>query len=102
MARSMPADGSLHSRPPRAARAFGDRTGLIHALYEARLEAVRPGPPPLRIPGLPEPAFTAHALLAAIRADLVEHLAGHEGTPREAHRAHLATFTARVLNGPVP
>ncbi|MFF7521956.1 TetR/AcrR family transcriptional regulator [Streptomyces pseudovenezuelae] len=144
-------------------RAFGDRTGLIRALYAARLEPVRQavesGPPPLgpdtpapervfalldtllcfkldnrhlvlalegtgddspyraehyghwhallestlrRIPGLPDPAFAAHALLAATRADLVEHLAGHEGVPRETLRAHLATFTARVLSGPVP
>lgn len=139
-------------------RAFGDRTGLIRALYEARLEpivdAVEAGPPPLgpatpplqrvpalldallcfkldnrplalalegtgggspyqaghyerwhgllrgvleRIPGLADGDFTAHALLAAIRADLVERLAGREGVPRERMRAQLAAFTARVL-----
>ncbi|MFF7253171.1 TetR/AcrR family transcriptional regulator [Streptomyces microflavus] len=50
-----------------------------------------------RIPDLPTPDFTAHALLAATRADLVEHLAGAEGVPREQLRAQLAEFTARVL-----
>ncbi|NEE57458.1 TetR/AcrR family transcriptional regulator, partial [Streptomyces sp. SID8455] len=49
------------------------------------------------IPDLPTPDFTAHALLAATRADLVEHLAGTEGVPREQLRAQLAEFTARVL-----
>ncbi|GHE03933.1 TetR/AcrR family transcriptional regulator [Streptomyces alanosinicus] len=139
-------------------RAFGDRTGLIRALYAARLEPVRTaveqGPPPLgpdaeplvrvpalldavlclkldnrhlalaleqtgsdspygaeyyawchtllrtlleRIPGLPESDFTAHALLAATRADLVEHLAGEQGLPRDEMRARLAGFTARIL-----
>ncbi|MFJ4189284.1 TetR/AcrR family transcriptional regulator [Kitasatospora sp. NPDC089509] len=144
-------------------RGFGDRTGLIHALYEARLEPVRiaieagppplgPGAPPLQrvpalldavlcfkldnrhlalalesagssdspyraahydrwhrtlqavleqIPGLTDSAFTAHALLAATRADLVEYLAGHEQVPRERLRAQLAAYTARLL-GPLP
>jgi AcrR family transcriptional regulator len=140
-------------------RAFGDRAGLLRALYEARLEplrdAVEAGPPPLgpataprqrvlalldavlcfkldnrrlalaleedassspyhaehygrwhgllravleQIPGLTDPGFTAHVLLAATRADLVEHLAGHERVPRERLRAQLADFTARVLD----
>ncbi|WFB11444.1 TetR/AcrR family transcriptional regulator [Streptomyces sp. LX-29] len=139
-------------------RAFGDRTGLIHALYAARLEPVRDaveaGPPPLgpatpplqrvpalldavlcfkldnrhlalaleqagsdspyrtehyerwhallrgmleRIPGLPDSDFTAHALLAATRADLVEHLAGEKRVPREELRRRLASFTAGIL-----
>ena len=139
-------------------RAFGDRTGLIRALYEARLEPVRSaveqGPPPLgpdtaplqrvpalldavlcfkldhrhlalalegtgadspyrtehyerwhtllrdlldRIPGQADSTFTAHALLAATRADLVEHLAGEKGATREGLRAQLADFTARLL-----
>ncbi|MGH3380603.1 MAG: TetR/AcrR family transcriptional regulator [Actinoallomurus sp.] len=143
-------------------RAFGDRTGLIRALYGARLEpimdAVEAGPPPLgpatpplqrvpalldallcfkldnrrlalaleetgsaspyqaehyerwhslframleQIPGLADSDFTAHALLAATRADLVEHLAGQECMPRERMRAQLASFTTRVL-GPRP
>ncbi|MFJ4840190.1 TetR/AcrR family transcriptional regulator [Streptomyces sp. NPDC088746] len=140
-------------------RAFGDRPGLLRALYEARLEPVREaveaGPPPLgpatppqqrvpalldtllcfkldnrslmlaleesgsgspyqadhyehwhglldsmlgQLPGLADSDFTAHALLAATRADLVEHLAGHECVPREGMRAQLANFTARVLD----
>jgi len=141
-------------------RAFGDRPGLLRALYEARLEPVREavetGPPPLgpatppqqrvpalldallcfkldnrslmlaleesgaggspyqadyyerwhrlldsilrQIPGLTDSDFTAHVLLSAVRADLVEHLAGHEGVPRERMRAQLANFTARVLD----
>lgn len=141
-------------------RAFGDRPGLLRALYEARLEPVREavetGPPPLgpatppqqrvpalldallcfkldnrslmlaleesgtggspyqadyyerwhrlldsilrQIPGLTDSDFTAHVLLSAVRADLVEHLAGHGGVPRERMRAQLANFTARVLH----
>ncbi|MFD8749890.1 TetR family transcriptional regulator [Kitasatospora sp. NPDC059577] len=140
-------------------RAFGDRAGLLRALYEARLEpiraAVETGPPPLgpatppqdrvpavldallcfkldnrrlalaleeggsssspyraehyerwhgllravleQIPGLTDGAFTAHALLAATRADLVEHLMGEEGVSRDELRARLADFVARVL-----
>ncbi|AXG82755.1 TetR/AcrR family transcriptional regulator [Streptomyces paludis] len=141
-------------------RAFGDRTGLLRALYEARLEPLRlsieTGPPPLgpatpprervpalldaalcfkldnrhlslaleesgsgspyqaehyerwhgllraaleRIPGrgLADSGFTAHVLLAAIRADLVEHLAGREGVSREAMRAQLGDFVRGVV-----
>ncbi|MFJ9815393.1 TetR/AcrR family transcriptional regulator [Streptomyces sp. NPDC101151] len=139
-------------------RAFGDRAGLLRALYEARLEpirrAVEEGPPPLgpagpphqrvpalldaivcfkldnrrlalalegtgadspyrtehyerwhallrealeRIPGLTDSDFTAHALLAATRADLVEHLAGEKGVPREEIRDQLAGFTTALL-----
>ncbi|QQM38940.1 TetR/AcrR family transcriptional regulator [Streptomyces liliifuscus] len=139
-------------------RAFGDRTGLIRALYATRLEpvgsAVEEGPPPLRpdtpplqrvpalldallcfkldnrhlalaleatgsdspyqadhyerwhsllrsaleqIPGLTNSDFTAHALLATVRADLVEHLAGQKGVPREEMRKQLASFVAEVI-----
>ncbi|MFD4349551.1 TetR/AcrR family transcriptional regulator [Streptomyces coelicoflavus] len=139
-------------------RAFGDRAGLLRALYEARLEpirqAVEAGSPPLgpstsprdrvpalldavlcfkldnrrlalaleesgsgspyqaqhyerwhgmlqavleQIPGLTDSDFTAHALLAATRADLVEHLAGEEHMSREGMRAQLANFVTRVL-----
>src|SRR5882757_255184 len=142
-------------------RGFGDRTGLIHALYELRLapvrRAVEEGAPPLgpataplqRVPALLDAAlcfkldnrhlalalegtggdspyeadhyerwhrtlqdaldqipgltgltgndFTAHALLAATRADLVEHLVGRQRMTREQLRAHLAAFAARVL-----
>ncbi|MGW4094297.1 TetR family transcriptional regulator [Nocardia sp. NPDC004750] len=142
-------------------RAFGDRAGLLRALYEAQLEpirdAVETGPPPLgpatpprqrvlalldavlcfkldnrrlalaleesgssspyqaehyvrwhnllqtvleQIPGLPDNDFTAHALLAAIRADLVEQLAGQERIPREKIRAQLANFATRILGSP--
>ncbi|MEV8124534.1 TetR family transcriptional regulator [Streptomyces sp. NPDC085944] len=143
-------------------RGFGDRAGLLRALYEARLEPVRQaaetGPPPLgpatppqervpalldavlcfkldnrrlalaleedgssspyraehyerwhsllravleQIPGLTGSDFTAHALLAATRADLVEHLAGAEQVPRERLRSQLADFVTGVLaSGP--
>ncbi|MGW7525988.1 TetR/AcrR family transcriptional regulator [Streptomyces sp. NPDC054783] len=147
-------------------RAFGDRTGLIRALYEARLEPVRTsveeGPPPLgpateplrrvlalldtvlcfkldnrhlalaleqtgtdspyrtehyerwhallrdlldRIPGLTGTGsadFTAHALLAATRADLVAYLAGEKGLTRGEIRARLAEFAARTLGADTP
>ncbi|RYJ22222.1 hypothetical protein CU044_5993 [Streptomyces sp. L-9-10] len=64
-----------------------------HGLLQAVLE---------RIPGLTDGDFTAHALLAATRADLVEHLAGKDHVPRERMRAQLADFTARVLgSGPL-
>jgi AcrR family transcriptional regulator len=141
-------------------RGFGDRTGLIHALYELRLApirlAVEEGPPPLgpaappiervpalldavlcfkldhrhlalalestgggsspyqakhyeqwhstlkaaldRIPGLTDSDFTAHALLSAVRADLVEYLVGRQRLTRDQMRAHLAAFTNRVLD----
>ncbi|GHF91281.1 TetR/AcrR family transcriptional regulator [Streptomyces thermodiastaticus] len=140
-------------------RAFGDRAGLLRALYAARLasmrEAVESGPPPLgpatpprervpalldavlcfkldnrplalalegsgngspyraehyawwhgllrtvleQIPGLAEPGFTAHALLAATRADLVEHLAGKECLSRQQLRAQLKEFSVRALS----
>lgn len=144
-------------------RAFGDRAGLLRALYEARLEPIRrvveAGPPPLgpttppqdrvpalldavlcfkldnrrlalaleesgsgspyqaehyerwhsllqavleQIPGLTDSDFTAHVLLAATRADLVEHLAGEERIPREGMRAQLGNFVTRVLaSGPL-
>ncbi|TCP41232.1 TetR family transcriptional regulator [Tamaricihabitans halophyticus] len=139
-------------------RAFGDRAGLLRALYEGRFEPIReaveagtsplgPATPPQdrvpalldavlcfkldnrrlalaleeggssspygaehyerwhgllrdvleQIPGLTDSDFTAHALLAATRADLVEHLAGEKRVPRERMRAQLATYVARVL-----
>lgn len=144
-------------------RAFGDRTGLIRALYSTRLEPVRnaveegpqplgPDTPPLQrvpalldallcfkldnrhlalaleatgsdspyqaehyerwhsllrsaleqIPGLTNSDFTAHALLASVRADLVEHLAGRKGVPREDIQKQLASFVAEVLGGTGP
>ncbi|WP_371243400.1 TetR/AcrR family transcriptional regulator [Streptomyces pimonensis] len=52
------------------------------------------------VPGLADPGFTAHALLAAVRADLVEHLAGDRGTDRDELRSQLQEFVRRVLAGP--
>ncbi|MFC9229611.1 TetR/AcrR family transcriptional regulator [Streptomyces decoyicus] len=144
-------------------RRFGDRTGLIRAVFDARIEplrqAVEEGPAPLgpsaapreRVPALldavlrfkldhrhlslaleeagsgsphqgasyawwhgilrdtlehlPEAAagpaadsgFTAHVLLAATRADLVEHLADREGMTPERMRDQLAAYVGRVL-----
>ncbi|MFJ1749807.1 TetR family transcriptional regulator [Streptomyces sp. NPDC088116] len=143
-------------------RRFGDRTGLIRAVFETRIEplrrAIETGPEPLgpdtpprrrvpalldavlrfkldnrhlslaleeagsgspyqaahyawwhgtlrdtlgRVPGLADSDFTAHALLAATRADLVEHLTdpGLGGMTPEDMRARLADFAARVLGG---
>ncbi|MEU9483779.1 TetR/AcrR family transcriptional regulator [Streptomyces decoyicus] len=144
-------------------RRFGDRTGLIRAVFDARIEplrqAVEEGPAPLgpsaaprdRVPALLDavlrfkldhrhlslaleeagsgspyqgasyawwhgilrdtleqlpgaaagPAadsdFTAHVLLAATRADLVEHLAGQEGMTPGRMRDQLAAFVGGVL-----
>ncbi|MFC9235727.1 TetR/AcrR family transcriptional regulator [Streptomyces decoyicus] len=144
-------------------RRFGDRTGLIRAVFDARIQplrqAVEEGPAPLgpsaaprdRVPALldavlrfkldhrhlslaleeagsgspyqgasyawwhgilrdtleqlPEAAagpaadsdFTAHVLLAATRADLVEHLAGQEGMTPGRMRDQLAAFVGGVL-----
>ncbi|WP_329174757.1 TetR/AcrR family transcriptional regulator [Streptomyces decoyicus] len=146
-------------------RRFGDRTGLIRAVFDARIEplrqAVEEGSAPLgpsaapreRVPALLDavlrfkldhrhlslaleeagsgspyegasyswwhgmlrdaleqlpgaaagPAadsdFTAHVLLAATRADLVEHLADQEGMTPERMRSQLAAFVDRVLGG---
>ncbi|MFI6334087.1 TetR/AcrR family transcriptional regulator [Streptomyces sp. NPDC050535] len=144
-------------------RGFGDRTGLIHALYETRLAPIRlaaeEGPPPLgpatpplqrvpalldavlcfkidnrhlalalegiggdspyraehyerwhstlqesleKVPGLTDGDFAAHALLAAVRADLVEHLIGRQRMTRDQLRAQLAAFIARLLGSSAP
>lgn len=145
-------------------RGYTDRTGLIRALYETRLEPIRQaitdGPPPLgpatpptervlalldailcfkldhrhlslalegtgtdspysaehydwwhatlrhvleQLPGSEGADFTAHALLAAVRADLVDHLVDRHDMPRERLRAELAAFATRLLSdaGPV-
>ncbi|WP_432153706.1 TetR family transcriptional regulator [Streptomyces tricolor] len=50
-----------------------------------------------QVPGVDDGDFTAHALLAAVRADLVEYLAGDRGLGGDELRARLAAFTARVL-----
>lgn len=140
-------------------RRFGDRDGLIRAVFDARSGALRAavesGPAPLgpdtpareRVPalldallgfkldnrplalaleepggtspyrsahyawwhgvlrdalaaagGVPDPGFAAHALLAAVRADLVEHLAAVEGVTAPQLRERLAAYVANVLD----
>lgn len=139
-------------------RRFGDRTGLIRALVEARIEplrqAVEAGPPPLgpggapreralalldavvefklanrhltlaledagggspyqaghyvrwhatlsdvlrELPDVPDADYAAHVLLAATRADLVEHLVSVEGLTGDEVRRRLAGFASAVL-----
>ncbi|WP_243870297.1 TetR/AcrR family transcriptional regulator [Streptomyces liangshanensis] len=139
-------------------RRFGDRTGLIRALVERRIEplrqAVESGPAPLgpatpprdrvlalldailrfkldnrylalaleeagsaspyraghyawwhgtlqdtlsRVPEVADSGFTAHALLAATRADLVEHLVTEERMTPDRMRERLAAFAATTL-----
>ncbi|MFJ6695774.1 TetR/AcrR family transcriptional regulator [Streptomyces sp. NPDC091272] len=53
-----------------------------------------------RIPGFTDSDFTAHALLAAVRADLVEHLVDRRHLTREEIRSRLASYVARVLGPP--
>ncbi|MCI4042027.1 TetR/AcrR family transcriptional regulator [Streptomyces sp. TRM75563] len=55
-----------------------------------------------RIDGLADSAFAAHALLAATRADLVEHLVAQQDMSHEEIRAHLARYTARVIGAGAP
>jgi hypothetical protein len=62
-----------------------------HGLLQAMLE---------QIPGMDDCDFAAHALLAAVRADLAEQRAGREGVPRKRLRAQLANFTNRVIGSP--
>lgn len=144
-------------------RRFGDRTGLIGAVFAEHVASLREqvdnGPPPLgpetppaervpalldallrvklanrhlsllleeagsgspyqaehyqwwhrtlreelrQIPGLPDADFTAHALLATIRADLVGHLAGEPGIAEDRIRADVAEFAAHLLAGGTP
>ncbi|GGO44145.1 TetR/AcrR family transcriptional regulator [Streptomyces lasiicapitis] len=139
-------------------RRFGDRTGLIRAVFTARTETVRAavetGPPPLgpgtpgrdRVPALldallafkldnrhlsvaledagsgspyaaahygwwhgvvrdalaevdtvSDAAFAAHALIAAVRADLIEHLVVVEGMSGEEIRGRLGEYVGKVL-----
>lgn len=47
---------------------------------------------------LTDSGFAAHALLAAARADLIDHLADQEHMTRDRLRAHLAAFTAKLLD----
>ncbi|MDN0201178.1 TetR/AcrR family transcriptional regulator [Streptomyces sp. S.PNR 29] len=144
-------------------RGFTDRTGLIRALYETRLEPIRQaianGPRPLgpttppmeralalldailcfkldhrhlslalegtgsdspysaehygwwhdtlrrmleQLPRFKGSDFAAHALLAAVRADLVDHLVDRRHMSREQLRAELAAFATRVLTDSSP
>jgi len=142
-------------------RAFGSRAGLIHALWERRIEplrrAIEEGPPPLgpateprrragaildailvlkldnrhltlaveerssttslyqqpeyqwvhgllrellRETGRDDSELLAHLLLAAVRADLVDHLAGYRGISRRRLRAALADAVDTFLGRP--
>ncbi|WP_328303369.1 TetR/AcrR family transcriptional regulator [Streptomyces sp. NBC_00435] len=49
------------------------------------------------LPGVHSAEFTAHALLAAIRADLVAHLIDDQGMEPEALRASLAAYIDNAL-----
>ena len=53
-----------------------------------------------QIPGSTDSDFTAHALLAATRADLVEHLVIDCHMTERRIRARLATFVGRIVNHP--
>ncbi|MFI0980900.1 TetR/AcrR family transcriptional regulator [Streptomyces sp. NPDC021093] len=50
-----------------------------------------------QVPGVRDPGFTAHALLAAVRADLVIHLIDDQKMTPEGLRSSLAAHVARVL-----
>ncbi|GAA2630656.1 helix-turn-helix domain-containing protein [Streptomyces axinellae] len=49
------------------------------------------------VPGVSHPDFTAHALLSAVRADLVTHLVDGLGTPPDELRAALAAQVNAIL-----
>jgi hypothetical protein len=49
------------------------------------------------VPGVHAPDFTAHALLAAIRADLVAYLIDDQKMAPDALRSSLATYVDNVL-----
>ena len=49
------------------------------------------------VPGVSHPDFTAHALLSAVRADLVTHLVDGLGTPPDELRVALATHVDAIL-----
>lgn len=65
--------------------------GWWHAMLRTQLEDV---------PGIRDADFTAHALLAAIRADLVAHLADDRKMPPEGLRSALAAYVETVLGTP--
>ncbi|MGW3909997.1 TetR/AcrR family transcriptional regulator [Streptomyces sp. NPDC005070] len=51
------------------------------------------------VPGVHDADFTAHALLAAVRADLVAHLIDHQKMTSDDLRAALTTHVDSVLGG---
>ncbi|MFD9820075.1 TetR/AcrR family transcriptional regulator [Streptomyces violascens] len=55
-----------------------------------------------QLPGFQGSDFAAHALLAAVRADLVDHLTNRQKMTREQLREELADFTTRILDGGSP
>ncbi|MFD5623413.1 TetR/AcrR family transcriptional regulator [Streptomyces yangpuensis] len=67
--------------------------GWWHETLRAALE---------RVPGLHDPDFTAHALLAAIRADLVTHLIDERRMSPDGLRSALAAHVADVLGSSPP
>ncbi|MFF8264674.1 TetR/AcrR family transcriptional regulator [Streptomyces virginiae] len=52
-----------------------------------------------QVPGVHDPDFTAHALLATIRADLVTHLIDEQKKSPEGLRSSLAAYVDNVLGG---
>ena len=62
--------------------------GWWHGTVRAALE---------QVPGVHDPDFTAHALLAAIRADLVAHLIDGQRAAPEELRSSLAAYLDNVL-----
>ncbi|MGI5446582.1 TetR/AcrR family transcriptional regulator [Streptomyces sp. CA-243310] len=62
--------------------------GWWHEVLRAALDEV---------PGVHDADFTAHALLAAIRADLVAHLIDERGVDAEGLRSSLAGYIDKVL-----
>ena len=77
-------------QPPPRAGAGGKRRAAARTRRNITSDGTAPPSRPGQVPGLTDSDFTAHALLAATRADLVEHLAGQDafrgtagGTVRE-------------------
>ncbi|MFJ1531116.1 TetR/AcrR family transcriptional regulator [Streptomyces mirabilis] len=64
--------------------------GWWHEVLRAALE---------QVPGVHNADFTAHALLAAIRADLVAHLIDDQKMTPEGLRSSLAAYIDNVLGG---
>ncbi|MFJ3927493.1 TetR/AcrR family transcriptional regulator [Streptomyces sp. NPDC090022] len=62
--------------------------GWWHEILRAELD---------QVPGVHDPAFTAHALLATIRADLVAHLIDDQKMTPDGLRSALAAHVDNVL-----